>query len=323
MLDRDTLGNLDQLASAVPSVVTDGPAAGCRAIDLRAWDGIDLRLLPDRGLDAGAAWFAGVPLAWISPTGETGPIPNPRELDWARGFNGGLVTTCGLRNVGPPSEGHGQHGELHEQRATVEAIERTDGGVLTVRGRVAEVDALRFHLELKRSWRTRVGEGRVELVDVLRNRGREPEAVPMLYHVNLGAPLWSEGAELRLDASATRPRDADAEPFAESWDRAPGVVPGAAERVFEHDVVAGPDGWAEARVRNERLGLEVAVRWDVAAMPRLWQWVHPAPGLGVLGIEPANCSVLGRAHDRAEGRLPELLPGEERISRLEIRARRI
>jgi hypothetical protein len=51
--------------------------------------------------------------------------------------------------------------------------------------------------------------------------------------------------------------------------------------------------------------------------------VHPAPGLGVLGIEPANCSVLGRAHDRAERRLPELAPGEERISRLEIRARRI
>jgi hypothetical protein len=323
MLDRETVGNLDQLASAVPSVLSDGPAAGCRAIDLRVWDGIDLRLLPDRGLDAGAAWFAGVPLAWISPAGETGPILNPRELDWSRGFNGGLVTTCGLRNVGVPSEGHGQHGEVHEQRATVEAIERSDGGVLTVRGRVAEVDSLRFHLELQRSWRTRVGEGRVELVDVLRNRGRTMEAVPMLYHVNFGAPLWAEGAELVLDARATHPRDEAAAPFADSWSRAPGIVAGAEERVFEHDVEPGADGWGEARVRNERLGLEVAVRWDVATMPRLWQWVHPAPGLGVLGIEPANCSVLGRAHDRAEGRLPELAPGEERISRLEIRARRI
>jgi hypothetical protein len=43
----------------------------------------------------------------------------------------------------------------------------------------------------------------------------------------------------------------------------------------------------------------------------------------VLGLEPANCSVLGRAHDRAESRLPELAPGETRISRLELRARRI
>jgi Domain of unknown function (DUF4432) len=323
MLPRDAVGNLDQLASAVPSVVTDGPAAGSRAIDLRAWDGIDLRLLPDHGLDAGAAWYAGIPIAWVSPTGETGPVPNPRDQDWSRTFNGGLLTTCGLRNVGVPSEGHGQHGEFHQQRATIDAVERSDAGVLTVRGRVAEVDSLRFHLEVQRSWRTRVGEGRVELVDVVRNRGREPEAVPMLYHVNLGAPLWAEGAELELDATATHPRDEAAAPFAGEWRRAPGVVPGAGERVFEHEVAAGPGGWAEARVRNERIGLEVTVRWDVATLPRFWQWVQPAPGLAVLGLEPSNCSVLGRAYDRAAGRLPELAPGEEQINRLEIRARRI
>src|SRR5215217_3343608 len=208
MLPRDAVGNLDQLASVVPSIVADGPATGCRAIDLRVWDGIDLRLLPDRGLDAGAAWYGGVPLAWISPTGETAPIPNPRDQDWARGFNGGLMTTCGLRNVGVPSEGQGQHGEYHEQRATIEAIERTDAGVLSVRGRIAEVDSLRFHFEVERTWHTRMGEGRVELVDVVRNRGREPEGVPMLYHVNFGAPLWTEDAELLLDPRATHPRDA-------------------------------------------------------------------------------------------------------------------
>jgi hypothetical protein len=320
MLGRDAIGNLDQLASAAPSVVTDGPAAGCRAIDLRVWDGIDLRLLPDRGLDAGAAWYRGVPLAWISPTGETAPVRNPREQDWSRGFNGGLMTTCGLRNVGAPSEGHGQHGELHEQRASIEAIERTEDGVLSVRGRVAEVDSLRFHLELERTWSTRVGEGRVQLLDVVRNRGRETEAAPMLYHVNLGAPLWGEGAVVVLAPRATRPRDADAAAFADAWARWPGIVAGP-ERVYEHDVAPGEDGWLEARVRNERLGLEVAVRWDAATMPRLWQWVHPAPGLAVLGLEPANCSVLGRAHDRAQRRLPELAPGEERVSRLEIRAR--
>ena len=50
--------------------------------------------------------------------------------------------------------------------------------------------------------------------------------------------------------------------------------------------------------------------------PRLWQWIEPT--LGVIGIEPANCSLLGRAHDRAEGRLPELAPGETRDSTLEI-----
>ena len=59
------------IANAVSSLVTDGRAAGCRAIDLRVEGGITLRLLPDRGLDAGDAWVAGVPLDWRSPVGET------------------------------------------------------------------------------------------------------------------------------------------------------------------------------------------------------------------------------------------------------------
>ena len=47
-------------ATAISSIVADGKAAGCRAIDLRVEGGIDVRLLPDRGLDAGDAWFGGV-----------------------------------------------------------------------------------------------------------------------------------------------------------------------------------------------------------------------------------------------------------------------
>ena len=93
--------------------------------------------------------------------------------------------------------------------------------------------------------------------------------------------------------------------------------------MFEHEVTPGGDGWCSATVRNPLLGLEVEVRWDSSTLPRMWQWVHPAPGLGVLGIEPANCSVLGVAHDRAEGRLPQLEPGEERRTQLQVRARRV
>ncbi|MEA2269395.1 MAG: hypothetical protein QOC64_2005 [Solirubrobacteraceae bacterium] len=320
MIDRDAIGNLDQIASAIASVVANGPAAGCRALDLRALDGIDVRLLPDRGFDAGAAWFRGVPLAWISPVGEHAPIDNPRELDWLRAFGGGLMVTCGLRNVGAPSEGHGQHGELSMQRAHVRAVERSERAI-SARARVAEVSALGVHLEVERTWTTAVGEGRLELVDVVRNRGREDEPVPQLYHVNLGAPVWSPGATLTLDARATHPRDEAAAPFADRWDEAPGVVAGADERVFEHEVVPGPDGWGSATVTSPAAGIELTVRWDLATLPRLWQWVHPAPGMGVLGLEPANCSVLGRAADRAAGRLPVLRAGETRTTRLEILAR--
>jgi hypothetical protein len=289
---------------AAVSAVASVTAGGWRAIDLRVMDGIDVRLLPDRGLDAGAAWFGGVPLAWESAAGE-----NAGWGDWMQAFGGGLVTTCGLRNVGLPSEGVGMHGDFTFQRATVISVERSPDGA-EVRGRIAEASALGHHLEVDRTWRTRRGEGLLELEDVTRNLGREPEPAPLLYHVNLGAPLWAAGSEVRLTEPRTLPRDAAADPF-EPF-RCPGVVPGAQERVYEHVV-------SEPRALVVGAGLELELRWE--GLPRLWQWVHPAPGIEVLGLEPANCSVLGRGHDRAEGRLPVLEPGEARVTKLSIRVR--
>jgi hypothetical protein len=314
MIDR--LANLDAIACATASL-TEG---GWRALDLRAWDGIDVRLLPDRALDAFGAWYRGVPLAWVSAVGERGPIAGRlHDDDWLTAFGGGLVATCGLRNVGAPSEGHGLHGEISHQPARALRVKRRVDGdrvLLSAAATVTEVSALGHRLELERSWTTRTGEGLLELVDRTRNRGREPEPAPLLYHVNLGAPLWSPGATLELDAQRTTPRDEDA---VEPWDRALDVVPGARERVFEHEVAPGPDGWCAATVDSPATGLRLTLRWEAAGLPRMHQWVHPAPGVAVLGLEPANCSVLGRAADRAAGRLPLLEPGAERLTRLEFR----
>jgi Domain of unknown function (DUF4432) len=81
--------------------------------------------------------------------------------------------------------------------------------------------------------------------------------------------------------------------------------PPGPERVYEHV------GASRAIVRLGELRLTIT-----SNLPRLWQWIHPE--YGVLGIEPANCSVLGRAHDRAAGRLSVLSPGEARTTTLRI-----
>lgn len=316
------LANLDQVASATTSTVAGGPAHGCRAVDLRVAGGVDLRVLPDRGLDLGAAWFAGLPLAWISAVGEAGPLDLPRGADWAARFGGGLVTTCGLRNVGAPSEGHGQHGDASHRRARDVAVERTGGAgglALRVTGVVEEAAALGPHLRLLREITTRTGEGRVSITDVTTNLGARPEPAPLLYHVNLGAPLWAPGARLTVDATDVVPRDDDARAALADHAVAPAPDPAAPEQVFEHVLGAGERGWVQAVVTNDALGVDLALRWEQATLPRFHQWRHP--GQAVLGLEPANCSVLGRAHDRAEGRLPLLAPGEQRTTRLEIHVR--
>ena len=105
------------------------------------------------------------------------------------------------------------------------------------------------------------------------------------------------------------------------WDTAPDPSPDARERVFEHHVEApGVGEHRRVRVVNDDLRVAVTVAWDATSMPRLHQWVHPRTGVYVLGIEPANCSVLGRATDRDSGRLPTLAPGASRTTSLTVTA---
>lgn len=308
MIPAAKLANADQVATAVVSTVAEGAAAGSRAVDIRVWNGIDLRLFPDRGLDVGAAWFRGVPLAWIAPCGEQ-PPPRPEDLvghAWRNAWGGGLVTTCGLSNVGEPAEGHGQHGTYTARAAGELQVERTTTDV-TATGTVVDAP-----FTLSRRVVTSVGQGLLRIDDRVVNDSEWTAAAPLLYHVNLGAPLWDDDAYLETDAREVVPRDATAAAELATWDEPPAVADGAPERVFEHV------GATWARLTSPRHGIELTIR---SSLPRLWQWVDPASGTYALGIEPANCSVLGRDHDLAAGQMPFLDPGEARASWLTVAAR--
>jgi hypothetical protein len=320
------LANVDQLAAAVSSTVAVGPARGCRALDLRVAGGIDVRILPDRGFDIGQAWFRGVPLAWISGVGESAPLSQPTREAWREAFGGGLVTTCGLRNVGSPSEGHGLHGRFSHLPASDVRVNRAveEGDlVLTARAVIDEVDEGGAHLRVERTVRTRTGQGRLELSDVTVNLGGAAEPAPILYHVNVGVPLFDQGARLEVDSIEVLPRDADAERGLGSW-MDPGLPEdGASEMVFEHRVRPDESGWGRAALTNGAAGLRLVLRWRQAELPRFHQWVHRGRGMYVVGLEPANCSVRGRAADRAKGELTVLDPGVRRATDIRVTVERL
>jgi hypothetical protein len=240
---------------------------------------LSVDVLPSRGLDLGAARLAGERFSWESALGHV-----PWRGDLLGSLGGGLMFTCGLGNVGIPSEGQPQHGWYTSLPA-----QDVDAGGNVARGRVVD-DALELTREIT------VTGAAVLITDVVRNLGASTEPAPLLYHVNL---LWDT---VVTDAGEVVPRDDAAR--AGDW-REQG--PPGPERVYEHI------GASHATVGFGTIRVSVG-----SNLPRLWQWIDPA--LGVLGIEPANCSVLGRAHDRAEGRLPVLAPGETRTTTLEITA---
>ena len=190
-------------------------------------------------------------------------------------------------------------------------IEQGDG---FVRGRVEDGP---FVLERE----VRLGAGWLRIRDVTENVGDAPEPAPLLYHVNLGGPLWAPGGEVGVaELVETMPRDDAAAAGLASWSEPPEPAE-LPERVFEHRF-RPVDGTGSARVRNARTGFELRLSWGAAALPRLHQWVDPRPGYYGFALEPANCSVLGRAADRAAGTLPLLAPGATRETWLELRAER-
>jgi uncharacterized protein DUF4432 len=241
-----------------------------------------LHVLPKRGFDLGRAWLGDTEFAWISPLGEL-----PWQGDFARSFAGGLMTTCGLRNVGLPAEGQPQHGWYSSLPAR-----DVDAQPQFARARMVEADVPGETLELTRT--IRLDGKSIEIVDRTRNPGHAPVAAPLLYHVN----FWWDAVD--IDSAEVAPRDDEAR--AGDWRS---LGPPGPERVYEHL------GASRAVVTRGPVRITVT-----STLPRLWQWIHPS--YGVLGIEPSNCSVLGRAHDRAEGRLPVIEAGEERLTSLRI-----
>lgn len=316
LVDSGTVSSIDQLATVYTSVSGSDLGHPQRAIDIRVIGGIDLRLLPDRGLDISGAWYLGTPLAWRSRVGEVSRLVHPRQSEWAAAFGGGLLTTCGLRNVGAASEGHGLHGtfaHLPARDVRVDHFREGDDIGIAVTGVIEDSDALETHLRCERAIRTVCGRGEVQVRDVVTNLGPVTVPAPMLYHSNFGAPLWQPGSRLELPSGKVIPRDDATRSAGARWQEAPEPERRATERVYEH-LLALADGWPTARIVNESLGVTVDLSWDPEAMPRLHQWVHPRAGVYALGIEPANCSVGGRAFDRAEGRLPLLEPSARRTS---------
>ncbi|HEY0214762.1 MAG TPA: DUF4432 family protein, partial [Cellulomonas sp.] len=190
----DGLVALPEALASVEEVVRTG---GERLLVLRVADGLSVDVRPDRGLDLGAAWWRGIPVAWRSPHRVD---PGPGH-GWEERFLGGLVVTCGPENIGPPTAAGGQHGSHHLTPATEVRWWREttpDGIEVHVRGVIGHSTLYGTRVVVEREIVVGTGRARVEIRDEVRNDGDEPVGAPLLYHVNLGAPLLVPGSRLEL-----------------------------------------------------------------------------------------------------------------------------
>jgi hypothetical protein len=184
--------------------------------------------------------------------------------------------------------------------------------VFKISGAVRESAPFGDNMVLYRTIKVELGKSIITVNDRVVNKGFRRSPLMMLYHINLGWPLLDDGADVHLNARSMKPRDAEAEKGTASVTRIPSPVSGYKEQVFYHDLIADKDGFASAVLENRDVGLGLFIRYRQKELPRFVQWKMVAEGEYVLGFEPANCLIEGRAKERERGTLQFLEPGEER-----------
>lgn len=316
------VGNAAQLGSIRESVLQGGKATGVRSLVVQTGSGLSFTVLPDRFLDIADATFNGASLCWHSPTGVVHPAYyDPAGLGWLWGFGGGLLTTCGLTQVGSPNvfEGeslgiHGRAAHIPAENVSHESVWIENRLTFIVRGTMREARLFGPNLRCTREIRTELYSNRITIRDIVTNDGFETSPLMVLYHCNLGFPLLDEGAEVLINTAHVEPRDETALQGLHEWSAVGPPMPGWQEQVFIHDVRADALGWGAAALVNRRFrsnaGIGLMLRWRTAELPELMQWKMLGQGAYVMGLEPANCQVLGRSAEAAAGRLQYIAPGE-------------
>ena len=193
------VGSVEQIGGIRDFIYNDGKAKGVRAIEVNTGK-ISFTVLPDRCLDIAYASYKGTPVAWISKSGITDSRYYEKDgRSSLRGFAGGLVFTCGLKNIGGPVGEFGLHDRvafIPAEKISVFADWVGDDYVMEISGQIRQSSVFGENIVIKRTIKTKLFAESFELEDVLINENFDDEDIALAYHCNFGYPLVTEGAKI-------------------------------------------------------------------------------------------------------------------------------
>jgi hypothetical protein len=320
LLER--IGRLSQVGGISHFTHEDGKAKGVSTLRVRTARGLEFWVVPDKGMDIFEAAFSGKSLCWHSPVGVVHPAYySSRGTEWLKSFAGGLLCTCGLTTAGIPSDDDGEslglHGSISNTPAeNVNWSEAWEGDdcILTVSGKVRETSVHGHNLLLERTITTSLNSISFSVRDVIENQGFRDSPLMVLYHLNFGFPLLTERSQIYCPSQTIEPINALSSRSVDRWSDFDAPEKGIAERVYFHEMRPDPMGKVTVVLVSDSDNPEfgIALSYDGKALPRFIQWKMPGTNHFALGLEPANCKILGRDVERQRGTLQTLPPGERR-----------
>lgn len=322
---REYLGDVAQVFEVKEYRLMGGKAEGVRAIDISNGAGLELTLLPDRGMDFYRLKYKGQTLNFFTPTGIAAPAYFAEEAGgMGQMFFGGMMLTCGLRNIGLPCREngayYGPHGNITAvpaEHVNIHYFEENGAPAVSISA-IMRDNGYGTQLLLKRTVTIRYGANEIDLQDRVLNNGFEESPLMVLYHFNMGYPLLCEQSQLILPTRKVTPRTQHAADHADKYLEITPPAAGYEEMCYYHDLETDENGWATAGIYNpqEKLGLKIL--FDKSTLDHFVQWKMLAKGTFVAGLEPCNATINGMADARENGSLKTIAPGEEKQYRLKV-----
>jgi len=321
---RKYAGDLSGLYGIQDFTFNEAKAKGSRAIQINNGRGLQAVLLPDRCLDIPFFHYKGINLGLVMRQGIT--APEFFSDDDGRGFNrqfyGGLLTTCGLFNAGQPCEvdgrKHAMHGRIHNTPGeNINKYELDDGDniVLQVSAEMREASLFGEYVVLKRKIKMETESNKLTIMDIIENRGFEPIPQCILYHINFGYPLLDSGARLYFNTTNVEPNDKNAEAGLAKHDLIEEPEVGRPEECFIH---TGGNGVKFGLLHNDKLGIAVAVHYNINDLPLFCQWKSMKAGDYALGFEPSTAGFYGLKRAIEKDLVEYLEPGESQSHEVSV-----
>lgn len=305
------VGSMQQLASVRRIEYCEGRSKSLGAVEVRNGP-LRFVAMVDKCLDISELSYRGMQLNFLSKPGLNGRNHFDTNGEEAlRSIMGGLFFTCGLENIcAPYTSAHGREYPMHGRMRTTPAEHLCadahwsgEDYVMEVSGEMREAELFGENLVLRRRISTVFGRNEVRIEDELVNEGFRSEPAMLMYHCNFGFPFLREGSRLILPTRKMVPRDAISMPHTGEHAVMGPPKDGEPEYVFLHELASDANGDTFAAIVDARNELAVRLGFNRRQLPYFMEWKSTASGDYVIGLEPSNSSVYGRAWHETRGDL--------------------
>lgn len=292
--------NLSALYDARRVTVAEGRGKGQGLVEVKTAGGLRVTILEDKGLDILDLEYKGVNIGFLSKNGLVNENL-PETASFHQYWYGGFLSTCGIRNVGPPCTVDGEFFPFHGRIGVTPAEHvniSVDEKLIAIEGTIRESALFGHCLEMRRRIEIPSDGSSITIKDTINNLMPEPQPILMLYHINFGFPFLSENLVARFPEGEVVGRCKDAQAVIESHTTFTEPKDGVSEHVFYH---LPHTEYPRVMLSNHKLGLNAEIAYNRSQFPVLAEWRCMRSGDYALGIEPTTGYIVGRAENLANG----------------------